>query len=86
MAERIKLIARENQIEIVSLPVLARAIYYTTELNDEIPEPLYLAVAQVLSYVFALNDEIYSKSDLATPNPEVPSEYQYDQDGNQLVN
>lgn len=86
MAERIKLIARENQIEIVSLPVLARAIYYTTELNDEIPEPLYLAVAQVLSYVFALNDEIYNKSDLATPNPEVPSEYQYDQDGNQLIN
>ena len=82
MSERIKEVARENKIEIVRLPVLARAIYYTTDLNEEIPEPLYLAVAQVLSYVFAVNDSQYGgRADAQMPDVEVPSDFHFDTDG-----
>ena len=36
----------------VRAPLLARALYWTTKVNQEIPGPLYLAVAQVLTYIF----------------------------------
>ncbi len=55
-AMKIREIAREYKIEQVRSPVLARAVYYTTELDGEIPQGLYLAVAQVLAYVFQLRN------------------------------
>ena len=83
MSQRIREVATENRIEIVRIPVLARAIYYTTELEQEIPEPLYLAVAQVLSYVFAMNDSQYSaRSAPQMPDIDVPVDYQFDSEGN----
>lgn len=54
MALRIREVAKEHDIPIVESPVLARAIYYNTDLEEEIPEGLYKAVAQVLAYVFQL--------------------------------
>lgn len=82
MSQRIREVATENRIEIVRIPVLARAIYYTTELEQEIPEPLYLAVAQVLSYVFAMNDSQYSaRSAPQMPDIDVPVDYQFDSEG-----
>ncbi len=54
MALRIREVAKEHDIPIVESPVLARAIYYNTDVDDEIPEGLYKAVAQVLAYVFQL--------------------------------
>ena len=54
MALKIREIAKANNIDIIESPVLARAIYHTTEVDDEIPSGLYLAVAQVLAYVFQL--------------------------------
>ena len=54
IAMQIRTIARENEVMILQAPPLARAIYHTTELDQEIPEGLYLAVAQVLAYVFKL--------------------------------
>jgi len=54
MALRIREVAKEHDIPIVESPVLARAIYYNTDLDEEIPEGLYKAVAQVLAYVFQL--------------------------------
>lgn len=56
VAMKIREIAREYKIEQVRTPVLARAIYYTTKIDDEIPQGLYLAVAQVLAYVFQLRN------------------------------
>lgn len=56
VAMKIREIARENKIEFVQAPLLARAIYATTDLEDEIPEGLYVAVAQVLAYVFQLRE------------------------------
>lgn len=46
--------AREHQVPIVSAPPLARALYRSVELDQEIPAVLFQAVAQVLSYVFQL--------------------------------
>lgn len=54
VALKIREIAGAHQVEIIESPRLARAIYYTTELDQEIPSGLYLAVAKVLAYVFQL--------------------------------
>jgi len=85
MSDRIREVAKKNAIEIVRLPTLARAIYYTTELDQEIPEPLYLAVAQVLSYVFSLNNEMYGDSQAELQQIDVPDDYQFDINGNPAV-
>ncbi|WP_261893980.1 flagellar biosynthesis protein FlhB [Vibrio cyclitrophicus] len=54
MAMKIREIARENDIYIIPAPPLARALYHTTELEQQIPDGLFTAVAQVLAYVFQL--------------------------------
>ncbi|AYF85911.1 flagellar biosynthesis protein FlhB [Pseudomonas sp. DY-1] len=53
-ALKIREIAQENQVTVLESPALARAVYYSTELDQEIPAGLYLAVAQVLAYVYQL--------------------------------
>lgn len=57
LAMKIRDIAMENNIPIVENPPLAREIYYNVEIEEEIPESLYKAVAQVLAYVYSLRDE-----------------------------
>ncbi|MFK8068222.1 MAG: flagellar biosynthesis protein FlhB [Gammaproteobacteria bacterium] len=54
IAFKIREIGRGNQIPILETPPLARALYYSTKINQEIPAGLYKAVAQVLAYVFQL--------------------------------
>lgn len=54
MAMQIRHIARANDVVIYEEPPLARAIYASTEVGDEIPGNLFLAVARVLAYVFHL--------------------------------
>lgn len=54
IALKIREIAKEHKVEIIEAPALARAIFYTTEPDQEIPSGLYVAVAQVLAYVFQL--------------------------------
>ena len=54
IAMKIREIAREHDITIVPAPPLARALYYTTELEQQIPDALFTAVAQVLAFVFQL--------------------------------
>lgn len=50
----IRKLAKSLDLEIVELPPLARAIYATTQINQQIPAPLYTAVAHVLSYIVQL--------------------------------
>ncbi|WP_412501535.1 flagellar biosynthesis protein FlhB [Shewanella chilikensis] len=78
VAFKIREIAREHQVAIVSAPPLARAIYHTTKLNQQIPEGLFTAVAQVLAYVFQLRQ--YQKGKGTRPKPiplnqPIPDEY-----------
>ena len=55
IAMQIRKIANEKDVPIVETPMLTRSIYYTTDINQEIPEDLFVAVAQVLAYVFQLS-------------------------------
>lgn len=82
-ALKIREIAKAHNIEIIQSPVLARAIFYTTEVDQEIPSGLYLAVAQVLAYVFQLRN--YRKGKGEKPvyprNINIPRDLRYDASG-----
>ena len=54
VAARIRELARENKVALLEAPALARALYKHTDIDDEIPEALYSAVAEVLAYVYQL--------------------------------
>lgn len=54
VAENIKQIARENNIPIVENKPLARTIFKTMKIGQVIPRELFVAVAEVLSYVYRL--------------------------------
>ena len=69
LAARIREIATEHRIPILEAPPLARALYHHTELESEIPEKLYTAVAEVLAYVFQLRR--YNEYGGAEPKPPV---------------
>jgi len=54
VAAHIRSIATQHQVPVVTAPPLTRALYHTTELQQEIPAGLFLAVAQVLAYTYQL--------------------------------
>lgn len=54
MAAHIRTLATQANVPIIPAPPLARALHYSTEIDEPIPDGLYLAVAHVLSYVFQL--------------------------------
>lgn len=56
VAFKIREIAGVHNIDIIESPVLARAIYNTTKVDEPIPKGLYIAVAKVLAYVFQLRN------------------------------
>lgn len=55
VAFKIREIGEEYNIPILELPALARSIYHHTEIGGEIPEGLYIAVAQVLAYIYQID-------------------------------
>jgi flagellar biosynthesis protein FlhB len=76
VAQNIRRIAEEHRVPVFESPKLARALYRSTDLNKEIPAGLYVAVAQVLSYIFrvrSLNPTIAAR--VARPNPQVSGEF-----------
>jgi len=54
VASQIRTVAVANKVPVFEAPPLARALYYSTEIQQQVPAGLYLAVAQVLAYVFQL--------------------------------
>lgn len=54
LAQRIKQIAYEYDVPIVENPPLAREMYKVVDIDQEIPETLFKAVAEVLAYVYSL--------------------------------
>jgi flagellar biosynthesis protein FlhB len=54
MAARIRELATKHAVPLFESPLLARSLYATSELNDEIDPRLYKAVAQLLTYIFRL--------------------------------
>jgi flagellar biosynthetic protein FlhB len=67
MALKIREIGGQHGILLLESPALARSIYYSTELDQEIPAGLYLAVAQVLAYVYQIRQ--YHAGRGKRPNP-----------------
>jgi flagellar biosynthetic protein FlhB len=77
VAQNIRRIAEEHRVPVFESPKLARALYRSTDLNKEIPAGLYVAAAQVLSYIFrvrSLNPTIAAR--VARPNPQVSGEFE----------
>jgi flagellar biosynthesis protein FlhB len=62
-------VAREHGIDVLEIPPLARAIYHTSQVNQQIPAALYRAVAQVLTYVLQIKA---FRSGTRTTRPDEP--------------
>ncbi len=58
LALRIIRIAEENKVSVVENKPLARAIFATTELNQELPREFYGAVATILAHIYKMNNKI----------------------------
>ena len=83
MAERIRERAGEEGVPLFQSPVLARALFFTTEIEAFIPEPLFEAVAQVIAYIFNINSINRSSSLHDKPVPRVPDNLVFDSEGRQ---
>ena len=85
VAQRIREEAKKNHVEIFAAPELARALYFTTELDQPIPETLYFAVAQVIAYVFSLAQVTPGVDPMPRPHPKIPESMLFDADGKHVV-
>ena len=81
LAQAIREKAKEEGVPIFSSPVLARSIFFTTEINQTVPESLYYAVAQVIAYIFNLNSFERGAQTAVKPNPDVPEDMRFDARG-----
>tara|TARA_X000000950_G_scaffold105064_1_gene132391 strand:- start:1143 stop:1880 length:738 start_codon:yes stop_codon:yes gene_type:complete len=80
VALRIKERSKEEGVPLFESPMLARALYFTTELDQFIPEPLFEAVAQVIAYIFNLSTA-QSAVKNNKPTPRVPDDMLFDSEG-----
>jgi flagellar biosynthetic protein FlhB len=81
MAARIREEAEKHGVEMFAAPPLARALYFSTEVDQAVPESLYLAVAQVIAYVFSLADVRPGVAPMLKPQPKVPASMLFDANG-----
>ncbi|WP_462379108.1 flagellar biosynthesis protein FlhB [Pseudomonas sp. Marseille-QA0892] len=72
VALKIREIAQEHKVTLLESPALARSVFYSTELDQEIPAGLYLAVAQVLAYVYQLRQYQAGKAKRPAPLKDLP--------------
>lgn len=73
VALKIRAVATEHNVAHYEFPPLARALYASTEIGEEIPRNLYLAVAKVLAYVYQLqatgsDEHLEQPADLTVPD------------------
>jgi len=69
VALKIREIAKAHKIPVVESPALARSVYTFTAVGKEIPEGLYVAIAQVLAYIYQLDQFFKGQG----PRPRQPS-------------
>ena len=72
IAGQIRKVAAANDVAIVEAPPLARALYFNTEIGQEIPAGLYVAVAQLLAYVYQLKTMQAAGKDEPPPPVDLP--------------
>ncbi|CAM3826513.1 Flagellar biosynthetic protein FlhB [Vibrio aerogenes CECT 7868] len=68
-AMHIQRVARDNRVEIIHSPPLTRSVYYTTAIEQAIPNQLYVAVAHILTYVLQLKAFRSGQGDKPLPLP-----------------
>ena len=78
MAQQIIQKAEEHDVRTLRIPMLARALFFTSEIGGEITEGLYNAVAVILAYVFRINND----ERLEMPDLTLPPELRFDEYGN----
>ncbi len=82
IAQQIRMVGQHHEVPQLSAPPLARAIFYNTEIGEEIPAGLYIAVAQVLAFVFQLRryrNRGGNKPHLNTEDLPIPDEFRRDE-------
>src|SRR6056297_187969 len=57
MAQKIKEVAKSNNVSIVENKELARALYSSTKIGDEVPQELFQGVAEILAYIYSLKNK-----------------------------
>jgi len=76
LAARIREIAREHEVPLLASPPLARALYFSTRVDQEIPAGLYEAVARVLAYLYQVKAAQGGKpKDLRLDDVPIPPEF-----------
>ena len=76
LALKIREIASEHKVPVFTAPLLARAIFHTTDIEHEVPSALYIAVAKVLAYVFQLKTAKPGQYPKPPTEFSIPKEYQ----------
>ena len=78
VAQQIREKAGEMKLPVLEYPLLARALYFTSEVGSEIHSELYRAVAAILTFVYHTGD------DAVRPDIDVPPELRFDSNGKAL--
>lgn len=72
VALKIREIAVAHEIQLLESPALARSIFYSTEVDAQIPAGLYMAVAQVLAYVYQIRQYRTGRGKRPQPLKDLP--------------
>jgi len=80
VAGQIRKVANANNVAIVEAPPLARALYFHTDIGQEIPAGLYVAVAQLLAYVYQLKSIHMTGHEAPAPLAELPIPDEFSRD------
>ncbi len=84
MAAQIREEAAKCGVHLFPAPELARALYFTTDAEQPVPEALYHAVAQVIAYVFSLEGSQPGRGGMRRPSPKVPAAMRFDAAGHRM--
>ncbi|KVW99789.1 flagellar biosynthesis protein FlhB [Shewanella frigidimarina] len=73
-------LAKQHNVEIIEIPALARAIYYSTQVDQQIPSALFMAIAHVLSYVMQIKASRKGQQQKPDPLPQffIPPHLRHD--------
>ena len=80
IAEKLIKLANDSDVTIFQSPLLARAIYFTGEIGNEISESLYSVIASVLAYIF----KIERGEETDYPDFDIPEDLSFDEYGKKI--
>ena len=80
VAEQIISRGQEANVTVFRSPLLARALYFTSEIGEEISDKLYNAVAVALAYIYRIENGEF----IDEPKIEIPTELQLNEQGQPL--